>query len=436
MSSLQIGFVGIAALFALLAVRVPIGVSLGAVSIVGIHVLKGGDAAFGAAITMPHDFYAKWELSAIPMFLLMGAVAFHTGMTAGLFRCARLWLSRLPGGLAVATNFAAALFSAVSGSSVATAAAMGRIAVPEMLRYKYQPGLATAVAAASGTIGSLIPPGILFVLYGMFTGQPIGKLLMAGILPGLLTVFIYSAMIIVRCKLDPSLAPPIIEKVSWGERFASLRAIWPLPVLIFAVIGVLYAGWATATEAAALGAFISFVIAAVQRTLTRRSILDSIMETLKGTAMIFFIGVGAILFTRFLAFSGVPQYMSSLASVFADNPFLLLVMVSVVYLILGMFLDGLGLLMLTLPVFLPFFEAARIDLIWMGVIIVKFVEISLITPPVGLNAFVIKNVVGSSISLSTIFRALNWFMLAELVIMGLLFAFPDISLFIPRQMGG
>jgi C4-dicarboxylate transporter DctM subunit len=424
----------IAALFILLALRVPIGVSLGGVSVVGIYLLKGSSAAFGAAITMPHDFYAKWELSAIPMFLLMGAVAFHSGMTAGLFSCARLWLSRLPGGLAVATNFAAALFSAVSGSSVATAAAMGRIAVPEMLRYKYQPGLATAVAAASGTIGSLIPPGILFVLYGMFTGQPIGQLLMAGVLPGLLTVFVYSAMIVVRCKLNPSLAPPVLDRVTWTERFVSLRAIWPLPLLIFAVMGVLYAGWATATEAAALGALISFLIAGVQRKLTGKAMLDSIMETLKGTAMIFFIGVGAILFTRFLAFAGVPQYMSSLASVFADNPFLLLVVVSVVYLVLGMFLDGLGLLMLTLPVFLPFFQAAGLDLIWMGVIIVKFVEISLITPPVGLNAFVIKSVVGNGISLGTIFKALNWFMAAEILIMGLLFAFPEISLFIPRLM--
>lgn len=434
MTSLQIGFAGTAALFVLLAMRVPIGFALGIVSLVGIGLLRDFNAVFGAAMTMPHDFYAKWELSAIPMFLLMGAIAYHTGMTRGLFYCARLWLSALPGGLAVATNMAAALFSAVSGSSVATAATMGRIAVPEMIRHGYQPGLACAVAAASGTIGSLIPPGILFVLYGMFTAQPIGQLLMAGVVPGLLTIFVYSLMVVIRCKLNPSLAPPIVEVVTWTQRFASLRAIWPLPVLIFAVMGVLYAGWATATEAAALGAAVSFVIAAVRRSLTARSIRSSIHETLHGTAMIFFIGVGAILFTRFLALAGVPQYMSSLASYFSDNVVLLLIAVTVIYLLLGMFLDGLGLLMLTLPVFLPFFHAAGLDLIWMGVIVVKYVEISLITPPVGLNAFVIKNVVGDKVSLGTIFRALGWFMAAEVIIMALLFAFPEISLFLPRQM--
>lgn len=436
MTSLQVGLAGMAALLLLLAIRVPIGVALGGVSLVGIGVLKGGAAAFGAAMTMPFDFFAKWELSAIPMFLLMGAIAFHTGMTAGLFRCARLWLSGLPGGLAVATNFAAAGFSAASGSSLATAAAMGRIGIPEMLRFKYDPGLAAGVAAAAGTIGSLIPPSILFVLYGMFTGQPIGQLLLAGILPGLLTAAVYAAMIVGRCTLNPALAPPVADHVSWGERLSSLRSIWPLPVLVFAVIGVLYSGLATATEAAALGALMSFVIAGLRGALSAKAMSDSLMETLKGTGMIFFIAVGAMFFTRFLAFAGVPQFMSGMASSFADSPVLLMVIVSVVYLVLGMFLDPLGLLMLTLPVFLPFFQAAGLDLIWVGVIVVKFIEISLITPPVGLNAFVIKGVVGNAIPLSTIFKGLVWFLAAEVVIMALLFAFPAISLFIPQSMGG
>lgn len=436
MTSLQVGFAGIAALLFLLAIRVPIGVALGGVSLVGIGILNGSPAAFGSAMVMPFDFVAKWELSAIPMFLLMGAIAYHTGMTSGLFRCARLWLSGLPGGLAVATNFAAAGFSAASGSSLATAAAMGRIGIPEMLRFKYDPGLAAGVAAAAGTIGSLIPPSILFVLYGMFTSQPIGQLLMAGILPGLLTAAVYALMIVIRCKINPSLAPPIQDEVSWRDRFVALHEIWPLPVLIFAVMGVLYSGLATATEAAALGAFMSIVIAGLRGMLSRRAISVSMMETLKGTGMIFFIALGAMFFTRFLAFAGVPQFMSGMASTFADNAVLLLIVVSIVYLVLGMFLDPLGLLMLTLPVFLPFFKAANLDLIWVGVIVVKYIEISLITPPVGLNAFVIKGVVGNAMPLSTIFRGLLWFLAAEVVIMALLFTFPSISLFIPQQMAG
>lgn len=204
MSSLEIGFAAMGVLLVLLALRVPIGVVLGLVSLGGIYAIMGERATIGVTRSMVFEFVAKWELSAIPMFLLMGAVAFHSGLTRGLFDCARLWLSRLPGGLAVATNYASAGFAAASGSSLATAAAMARLAVPEMLRYNYAPSLATAVVAASGTIGTMIPPSILFVLYGMFTGQSIGMLLLAGVLPGLLTAVIYGVMIIIRCKMNPT----------------------------------------------------------------------------------------------------------------------------------------------------------------------------------------------------------------------------------------
>ena len=269
MSSLEIGFAAMGVLLVLLALRVPIGVALGCVSLGGIYAILGERATIGVTRTMVFEFVAKWELSAIPMFLLMGAVAFHSGLTRGLFDCARLWLSRLPGGLAVATNYASAGFAAASGSSLATAAAMSRLAVPEMLRYRYAPSLATAVVAASGTIGTMIPPSILFVLYGMFTGQSIGMLLLAGILPGLLTAFIYGAMIVVRCWLNPDLAPPIEEEVTWADRLHALRDIAALPLLILAVIGSMYSGWATATEAAGFGAFAAMIIALVRGSMTR-----------------------------------------------------------------------------------------------------------------------------------------------------------------------
>jgi tripartite ATP-independent transporter DctM subunit len=436
MTSLQIGFWALGVLLLLLALRVPIGVVLGVVSLGGIWVLMGGKAAIGVARSMPYEFVAKWELSAIPMFLLMGSIAYHSGLTSGLFECARLWLSRLPGGLAVATNYAAAGFSAASGSSLATSAAMARLAVPEMLRYRYDPALATSVVAASGTIGALIPPSIPFVLYGMFTGQSIGKLLMAGILPGLLTAFIYGLMIILRCWANPRLAPRHEEKVTWSDRFRALRAIAPLPILILAVIGSMYSGLATATEAAAFGAFASILIGFGLGVMSWEVLFRSLGETLRSTGTIFLIGIGAILFSRFLAFAGIPQFMGQLAQEFAYSPMLLLLIVSIVYLILGMFLDPMGLLLLTLPIFLPFFQAAGLDLIWMGVLVVKFIEISLITPPVGLNAFVVRGVVGDKVPLGTIFRGLVWFLAAEVIILLLLVAFPEISLLIPNSMDG
>ena len=434
MTSLEIGFTAMGLLLVLLALRVPIGVALGVVSLGGIYAIMGERATIGVAKSMVFEFVAKWELSAIPMFLLMGAVAFHTGLTKGLFDCARLWLSRLPGGLAVATNYAAAGFSAASGSSLVTAAAMARLAVPEMLRYRYAPSLATAVVAASGTIGTMIPPSILFVLYRMFTGESIGMLLLAGILPGLLTAFIYGAMIILPCRANPDLAPPIEEEVTWAERIEALRDIAPLPILILAVIGSMYSGFATAIEAAGFGAFAAIIIALFRGSMTKTALVESIVDTLRSTGTIFYIAIGAILFSRFLTFAGVPQFMTELANDFAYNPLLLLAMIGGIYLVLGMFLDPMGLLLPTIPIFLPFFEAANLNLIWVGVLTVKFIEISLITPPVGLNAYVVRGVIGDAVPLGAIFKGLTWFLAAEVVIIALLAAFPEISLVIPISM--
>lgn len=429
-----IGFGGLAVLVLLMAMRFPIGIALGLVSLAGMAILRGPSAAMAALAGLPFEFAASWSLSAVPMFLLMGAIAFHTGLTASLFSAARKWLSFLPGGLAVATNFASAGFAAVSGSSLATAAAMGRIAIPEMLRAKYEPGLATAVVAASGTLGSLIPPSILFVLYGIFTDQPIGKLLIAGILPGLLTAFVYAALIIGRCSLNPALAPVPDQQFSMAERLAELRKVWPVPALILAVAGSLYSGLATTTEAAAVGAFMAFVVARVQRKLTWRAFVDSVSESLVSTASIFFVAIGAVLLTRFLAVSGVPVYLANLMGSWALDPMLVVLGASLVYLFLGMFLDPVGLMLITLPVLLPMFRALNLDLIWIGVLVVKYLEIGLLTPPVGLNAYVVSGVVGKEVPLSVIFRGLVWFLAAEAVIMALLIGFPQISLYLPGLM--
>lgn len=429
-----VGFIGLGLLVVLMALRFPIGIALGTVSLSGMFVLRGPSAAMAALAGLPFEFAASWSLSAVPMFLLMGAIAFHTGLTRSLFSAARKWLSFLPGGLAVATNFASAGFAAVSGSSLATAAAMGRIAIPEMLKARYDPGLATAVVAASGTLGSLIPPSILFVLYGIFTDQPIGKLLIAGILPGLLTAFVYAAMIIGRCYHNPNLAPALDEKVTMTERLAELRKVWPVPALILAVAGSLYSGLATTTEAAAVGAFMAFVVGALQGRLTWRAFIDSVQESLASTASIFFVAIGAILLTRFLALSGVPNYLATLMGAWALDPILVVLGASLIYLFLGMFLDPVGLMLITLPVLMPMFRALNLDLIWIGVLVVKYLEIGLLTPPVGLNAYVVSGVVGSAVPLSRIFHGLIWFLAAEGLIMALLIGFPQISLYLPNLM--
>ncbi|GGE11716.1 TRAP transporter, DctM subunit [Gemmobacter megaterium] len=434
MTPLTIGFLGIGVLLVLLALRVPIAVALGGVSLVGIGMVRGMDAVFGAARSMPYTFIAKWELSAVPMFLLMGAIAYHSGLTAGIFHAMRLWLSRLPGGLAVATNFASAGFAAASGSSMATAASMGRLAIPEMLRYRYDPGLATGVVAASGTLGSLIPPSVLLIIFGMMTETSIGKLFIAGVLPGILTAVVYAAMIIGRCVANPALAPTVREDLTWGQRFRALLGVWQLPVLVAIVIVSIYGGYATTTEAAAVGAMAAFLMAAFKGALNLGMIRESVWEALRSTATVLFISLGAILFSRFLTFCGLPQYMAGLARGLEVSPILLMMFIAFVYLVLGMFLDPIGLMLLTVPIFLPFFTAAGFDKIWMGIMVIKFIEIGLITPPVGLNAFVVKGVVGDRVALGTIFRGLGWFIVAEVLVVLLLVIFPQIVMVLPNRM--
>lgn len=431
MSSIVVAAIAIGVLLFLLALRFPVALALGGVSLVGLMIVRGPNAALGIFGDLPLEFGASWSLSAIPMFLLMGSIAFRSGMTSTLFDAAKLWLSRLPGGLGVATNFAAAGFAAASGSSLATTAVMGRLAIPEMLRAKYDPALATGCVAAAGTLGALIPPSIMFVIYGWYTETSIGMLLIAGILPGILTAAIYSAMIVTRAMINPSIAPPIVEKVSWRARFEILRDVWPIPVLVVIVAGTIFGGLATATEAAALGAFVAAVIAFIRGKLTWDVFKQSVIEALVSTASIFFVAISALLLTRFLAFAGLPTFLAQQVGMLGLDPITIVLGVSVLYLILGMFLDPMGVLLLTLPVVFPLFKAAGIDPIWMGVIVVKYLEIGMITPPVGLNVYVVKGVVGNLVPLGTIFKGVTWFLAAEVVIMALLIAFPAISTFLP-----
>jgi len=429
-----IGLIGLGAVLVLLALRVHIGIALMSVSVTGIYVLIGARPALGMMTTMPFDFVAKWTLSSVPMFLLMGFVCHQAGLTRGLFEAARSWLSWLPGGLAVASVWGSAGFASVTGSSIACCAAMGRIAVPEMLRAGYAPSLATGAIAASGTLGALIPPSILLILFGIFAEVPISRLFIGGIGAGLLTAMLYMGAIVAVATLRPDLAPRLADRQTTRDRLRKLRDTWPVLVLLVVVIGGMFSGLFTATEAGAVGAVAAILIGLQRRTLSRAGLWSSLRETLVTTSSLFLIAIGANLLTRFLTLSGAGDYIADAIIALNADPLTLILGLSAIYVLLGMFLDPLGAMLLTLPVLLPILGEADIDLIWFGVFLVKFLEIGMITPPIGLNVFVLKGVVGGSASLATIFRGIFLFLAADAIAVAMIIAFPGIITWLPGLM--
>lgn len=436
MDGLLLSLVCLGGVLALIAIRTPIGVALGVVSFTGFWYLKSFNVALGQMREIPYYFAANWDLSAIPMFLLMGSIVYVSGIATALFSAARLWLSALPGGLAVAANIASAGFAAGCGSSVAAAAAMGRLAIPEMLKAGYDKGLATGVVASAGTIAALIPPSILMVLYGIFSETSIVDLLIAGIIPGLMTAGAYTAMIVIRCHRNPALAPPSQYAGSdlRRERMQALFEIWPLLVLVLGVIGGLYAGIVTPTEAGAVGSLLALAIAVLQGRMTFGKLWEAVRDAVTTTAQIFFVGMGALMFTRLLSFTGASSMLADLVAPLALDPLLIVMAMTVVYLILGMFLDPIGIMLISLPVFIPLLKALDFNMVWYGVLVVKFIEMGMLTPPLGFNVFVVKGVVGNKIPLGTIFRGVGWFLVCDLIVVGLLIAFPEIVLFLPNLM--
>ena len=434
MSNVAIGFLGLGAGLLLIALRIQIGVAVGIVSFFGIAVILNMKAAWGMLTAVPFNFVGDWNLTAIPMFLLMGYVASSAGLTQGLFQAMRIFLSRMPGGLAIASVGACALMSAASGSSVATASSMARIATPEMLRYRYDPGLATGVVATAGTLGSLIPPSILMVLYGYYAEVSIAKLFIAGVIPGLLSAVMLSVMIVVRVTVKPSLAPRVEESFTAQEKLDAIKEIWPLPVLVFGVLIGIFVGLFTPTEAGAVGAFLALVLALLRGRLTLPVLRDAVVSTLSSTAGIFMVVIGTVLLTRFMALSGVPNFIASELLTLGSSELMIILMVVVLYLLLGMFLDSIGILLLTLPIILPVARDAGIELIWFGVILIKLLEIGLITPPVGLNVYVMKGALGSLVKLQQIFAGVTWFVVAEMITLALIVAFPLLSLWLPALM--
>tara|TARA_R110002049_G_scaffold70251_1_gene181543 strand:- start:31643 stop:32950 length:1308 start_codon:yes stop_codon:yes gene_type:complete len=435
MTGVEIGLIAIAGLFVLIAFRMPIGPALIGVSFCGLWALMGWRVAWGALGVIPYQFSASWILSSVPMFLLLGFVAFHTGLTQGLFRAARLWLSALPGGLAIAAVFGASGFAAVSGSSVACSATMGRIAIPEMLSARYHPELATGTLAAAGTIGALIPPSIILILYGIVAQVPVGGLFLGGIAAGLLTAIGYIVVILLRVWRDPSLAPSVTEAVTRAERLSALSETWPVILLAIGIFGGLFSGVFTPTEAGAIGAALATLIAALKRSLTRAAFFAAVIETVQTTSALIIIGIGASLLTRFLALSGTGDALTGAVLALDAGPLAMMFGIVLLYLILGMFLEPIGAMLLTLPIVLPLVDGAGFSLLWFGIILTKLLEIGMITPPIGMNVFVIKGVVGDLVSTSSIFRGIAWFLAMDIFILAILMLWPDLVLFLPAVLG-
>lgn len=431
--AVSIGFIGVAGLLLLLFLRVPVAIALIVVSFFGIGALIGWVPALGILQNTPYSFVASWTLSAVPMFLLMGFLAFHTGITTGLFEAARSILWRVPGGLALASIFACSGFAAVSGSSLACSAAMGRIAVPEMAKSGYAPGFACGAVAAGGTIGALIPPSILMIIYGIFAETSIIQVFLGGVSVGLLTAISYCLVVLAFCALRPDIVPRTVDRGESLGPIAALGAIWPTILLVTLVFGGLFSGYFTATEAGAVGALGAVLISAGIGKLTWPALRTSLLETVLTTVALFMIGIGAAMFTRFLGITGLSGFLASWIGAADIGYFQLMLTIALIYLVLGMFMEPFGALLITLPVFLPILREQGLSLVWYGVLVVKLLEVGMISPPVGMNVFVIQSVAGRYAGVARIFKAVMPFILADLLVISAIIAAPAIVLFLPQM---
>ncbi len=431
MSPEVVGIIGVVIMIALIFLRIWVGVAMIIVGFLGFAYLEGWHHALIISGTEPYSQIAVYVISCVPLFILMGIVASETGIAGDLYNVANKWVGNIPGGLAVATTVATGGFAAVCGSSDATAAAMGKVAFPEMKKLGYDSKLAAGCIAAGGSIGILIPPSLGFILYGLLCEQSIGKLFMAGFIPGVLEVVFYSITIFILCRMNPRLGPPG-PKSTIKEKFSSIKHIWGMMSLFILVLGGIYLGIFTPTEAGAVGAFGAIIISLIGGRLTRNKFRISMVETAKITAMIVLLISGAFVFLRFLAVSQLPSMLSDFVAGLQVSKYILIAGIIVFYLILGCFWDIFACILLTLPFVFPVIEAIGMDPIWFGVIMVRCMEVGLITPPFGLNIFILSGVI--KVPVGTVYRGVLPFVLADFFHIALLVAIPELSLWLPSTM--
>jgi C4-dicarboxylate transporter DctM subunit len=432
MSPVTTGFVGIGVLLIVLFSRIPIGPGMALVGFLGFAYINGLSPALGLLKQVPYELFTQYSLCVVMLFILMGAFALAAGLSENLYRAVYQWIGHLRGGLSMATVGACALFAAISGSSVATAATMATVALPEMRRYKYDPALAAGSIAAGGSIGILIPPSIILIIYGIIAEQSIGKLFLAGFFPGILEAVFYMCTIAILVRLNPSLGPRG-EKTSLRDKTFALLKVWEVLVLFICVIGGIYSGIFTPTEAGGVGAFGAFFFALTRRRLNWQNFWESVVGTTKNTGMIFIIVMGAMVLGYFLAITRLPFEMASVVSELPVNRYVILVLILIVMVLLGCIMDSMAIVLLTVPIFFPVIVRLNFDPIWFGILVVRVTEMGLITPPVGLNIYIIKGI--SNVPIGTIFRGVFPFIIADIFHVALLIALPQISLFLPSMMG-
>src|SRR5262245_27692998 len=432
MSTDVVAVLGFVILFGLMLLRVPVGMAMGLVGVTGFAYLTSGTTALKMVGQTSMRTVTDFNFAVVPMFLLMGAFASTTGMSRELFRAGNAFLGHLRGGLGIATIAACGGFAAICGSSVATAATFSRVAYPEMRRFNYPQSFSTGVIAAGGTLGIMIPPSTVFAVYGLITEQDVGKLFIAGVLPGILAVCMYMATITIIGYARPGFLPAG-QRASWPEKMAALKDVWATLLLFAFVIGGIYGGMFTATEAAGMGAGGAFLIGVARRRLSTSDFLRSLLDATRTTAAVFTGLIGAILFGYFLTVTQTPQKVTAFLTGLGVGPYGVLILIMVMYLVLGCLMDALAMIILTVPIIFPVIVHLGFDPIWFGVLIVMTVELGLIHPPVGMNIFVIKSVV-EDVKISTIFYGVLPFILTDILWLAILIAFPIIALYLPNQM--
>lgn len=429
MTPIQLGLLGCGLLLLLLVCSMPVAFVMAIAGVIGFALVVSTPASLSMMSVDFFDTFSSYSLTVIPLFIFMGQVAFHAGISKRLFHAAYCWLGTLRGGLAMATVGACAGFGAICGSGPATAATMASVALPEMKRYHYDMELASGTVAAGGSLGMLIPPSVVFIVYGILTEQSIGKLFISGVMPGIMIAVMFCITIYLLCRRRPHLGPAA-QGVTWGMRWRSLAGIIETLVLFVVIIGGMFVGLFTPTEAAAVGAAGALVIALVQRRLTWKALVQSLNETVRTACMVMIIVAGAVVFGRFLAVTRIPYELASWLTGLPFPPWVIVSLIILFYLLAGCFVDALGLILLTVPIFYPVIEALGYDLIWFGVIIVVVTQMGVISPPVGVNVYVVSGI-ERDLPLQTVFKGAVPFLICLLVAATILVAFPQISLWLP-----
>jgi C4-dicarboxylate transporter, DctM subunit len=424
---------GFAAFLALAFLRVPLWIAMLLVGALGFAYKVNTTAALSMIGQLAYETSMSYTLSVVPLFVLMGNLVTRARLSEELYDAAHAFVGHLRGGLAMATILACAGFSAICGSSLATAATMGKVAYPPMKRFGYKDGLAAGSVAAGGTLGILIPPSVLLVIYGILTEQNIGQLFAAGILPGVVATLCYLGAVVYSVWRDPDAGPPG-ERRDWRQRLRALSHVWGVLLLFGLVMGGLYSGVATPTECAGVGAGGAFLFALVRQGLSLRILAGVLIESGRTTAMIFAILIGAMIFANFINLTGMPNALRDFVAGSGFSPIMVIVAILAVYVLLGCVLESLSMVLLTVPLFYPLVQFLGFDLIWFGILVVCVTELSLITPPIGLNVFVLRAVL-PEVPITTVFRGVMPFVAADVVRLAILVAFPAISLFLPRLMG-